>query len=115
MWVSQEGLDCRHCTKQIKKARGCEGFESKKDIQIYDDKIQVSICPIKEVSLESRIILETYHFYKRGFLPSPGGWMEQSARMIEAFCFLDGFFSELEQKEREKMRNKKEEITRGKR
>lgn len=94
-----------------KELRGCEGFKEPQELRLFDgEEITINRCPVKEISVDTKLYFEGYHFYKRGFLPSGKAWDEQPSKLIDVFMFLDSTFADIEQKEREKieaMRKKK--------
>lgn len=81
-------LDCQKCTDKQKYERGCE-----KDSplpgrwQIGEQMFQR--CPLKTVNLSSYKMIQAYNFYKNGYLPNSGGWMDQSAKFIEAIDVIE--------------------------
>ena len=38
--------------------------------------------------------IRAYNFYKDGFLPNPGGWMEQPVKLIEALMYIQRIVNE---------------------
>jgi hypothetical protein len=62
-------------------------------------------CPFKIVTRQSANFLRAFQFYKQGYLPNEGGWINQSAKMIDAFEVIEKELQEIEW-DREKRRNK---------
>lgn len=87
VWVIKNNLNCRHCNKQIKEVRGCNGFAEPKEIE----GIMVNQCPLKEVTTRSWLYIEAYNQYKNGFLPNNGGWLKQPMKFINAISLIDKF------------------------
>ena len=46
-------------------------------------------CPFKIVTRKSANFLRAFNFYERGYLPNPGGWIHQSAKMLDAFEVIE--------------------------
>ena len=46
-------------------------------------------CPFKIVTRKSANFLRAFNFYERGYLPNPGAWLEQPAKMLEAFEVIE--------------------------
>ena len=46
-------------------------------------------CPFKIVTRQSANFLRAFQFYKEGYLPNAGGWIDQSAKMIDAFEVIE--------------------------
>jgi hypothetical protein len=78
--VSFNGLSCRACNTQIKVVRGCEQGK----------------CPVKMVTADSKFYLEAYGHYMNGYLPLPGGWMDQPSKMLQAINVVGAEFAKLE-------------------
>jgi hypothetical protein len=41
------------------------------------------------VTGESFEYIRAYNFYKNGFLPNAGGWLDQPAKLLDAFNIID--------------------------
>ena len=46
-------------------------------------------CPFKLVTHKSANFIRAFNFMKRGFLPNAGGWIEQSAKLLDAFDVIE--------------------------
>lgn len=46
-------------------------------------------CPGSIITRQSVEYLRAYQWRDKAFLPNPGGWMEQPAKLIEAFAVID--------------------------
>jgi len=46
-------------------------------------------CPFKIVTKKSANFLRAFNFYKQGYLPNSGAWLEQSAKMLDAFEVIE--------------------------
>ncbi len=62
-------------------------------------------CPFKIVKRQSANFLRAFQFYKQGYLPNAGTWLDQPAKLIDAFEVIDKALQSLEI-EREKRRNR---------
>ena len=93
------GLDCRKCKGALRVHRGCDA-DSPIPGKWNIDGWRFQRCPNKVVSLSSFEYIQAYNMYKNGFLPNQGGWLDQSAKLIDAFTIID----------REAARMAKEEI-----
>ena len=79
-------MNCRNCQRGIKIY--CE----------YQDVwelngIQYKGCPFKITTTYSFNMLRAYMFYKNGYLPNQGGWLDQPAKFIDAVIVLDNEFN----------------------
>ena len=86
-------LDCRTCTRVQKLERGCIQDSLIPEAWELDDW-KFSRCPKKVVTRQSYEFILAYNFYKGGFLPNPGGWMQQPVKFIEAVMLIDGMEGE---------------------
>jgi hypothetical protein len=62
-------------------------------------------CPFKIVKRQSANFLRAFQFYKQGYLPNAGTWLDQPAKLIDAFEVIEKALQSLEF-EREKRRNR---------
>ena len=62
-------------------------------------------CPFKIVTRQSANFLRAFQFYKQGFFPNNGNWLDQSAKMLDAFEVIEKELQAVDL-EREKRRNK---------
>ena len=75
-------MSCQSCLKG-KKTR-CE-FEIPGQEAWEINGEQYKGCPFKIVTRQSANFLRAFNFYRQGYLPNQGGWIEQSAKMLDAF------------------------------
>jgi len=61
-------------------------------------------CPFKIVTRRSANFLRAFQFYKQGYLPNEGSWLDQSAKMLDAFEVIEKELQAIEL-EKEKRRN----------
>jgi hypothetical protein len=50
---------------------------------------EFSRCPRGLVTATSIEYLNAYIFFKQGFLPNPGGWLEQPLKFIQAMRVIE--------------------------
>jgi hypothetical protein len=62
-------------------------------------------CPFKIVTRQSANFLRAFQFYRNGYLPNTGGWIDQSAKLIDAFEVIEKELHSIEI-ELEKRRNR---------
>jgi len=81
-------LDCEACTESQKIERGCE-----KDSPIPDawtvGEFTFQRCPVKELDPKTYLYLRAFNWYRRGYLPSSGGWMDQTNKFVEAVAYIE--------------------------
>lgn len=90
------GVDCRYCTSQMKKVRGCV---DPKDAPARIGKFETLICPRRYFSGKVSSWLEAYGFYKNGHFPTNEGWLYLSAKLLQVFNVIDGIVKDLTKKE----------------
>jgi len=62
-------------------------------------------CPFKQVTGLSANFIRAYNFYKSGFLPNGGSWLEQPAKFIEAVEVIENELAQMRQEQMRKYRN----------
>ena len=79
-------MNCRNCLcgRKIQCEYEVPGQEV---CELYGE--QYRGCPFKIVTRESANFLRAFQFYKEGYLPNAGGWIDQSAKMIDAFEVIE--------------------------
>ena len=85
IWSSLNGLNCQKCNKQIQEIRGCEKDIPTKEIE----GVAITRCPVKLITIESKLYLQVYSYYKDGFLPNAGGSLDQSIKVMDVLQFID--------------------------
>ena len=86
--VMDAGLECRGCTNEQKIERGCDKDSPIPGYWKFED-FETSRCPVKIVTKISMKLIETFLYFKQGFLPNAGGWMDQPAKLFEAFEVIE--------------------------
>lgn len=81
-------LNCRKCNAQQKIMRGCE--KEAPDPSVWEVNGETfGRCPRKMVKLESYEYIRAYNRYCKGFLPNPGGYLKQPAKLMEAIDIIE--------------------------
>ena len=93
-------MDCQSCLKGTKTQ--CE-FEvpGQETWEINGEEYRG--CPFKIVTRQSANFIRAFNFYRLGYLPNTGGWIEQSAKLLDAFEVIE---KELKAIETEKTRKR---------
>ncbi|GEM_PF-915575 len=112
MNLGEFNLDCTACTDAMKIERGCERdspIPGKWQIGEY----VFQRCPKKEICADVGIYIQAYNFYKNGILPNAGGWLNQTAKFIEAINLIDSEMNDITRSQLDDI--KKPEVKYGKR
>jgi len=95
-------VNCRSCLKGAKIR--CEFEVPGQEIWELNGE-QYKGCPFKIVTRQSANFIRAFNFYSRGYLPNRGAWIEQSAKMLDAFDLIEKELQAIkEEKERRKER-----------
>jgi hypothetical protein len=89
VYALQSGLDCKDCRKDQRAERGCE-FDSATPDRWTIEGEAYQRCPLKLISSVSAELIQAYSFFKSGFLPNGGGWLNESAKFIQAMQAIEG-------------------------
>jgi len=54
-------------------------------------------CPFRIVTRQSASFIRAFQFYRQGYLPNAGGWIDQSAKMLDAFEVIEKELQTIEQ------------------
>lgn len=101
-------LPCAHCHKnpKLQIENGCL-----RDSPIPDrwqiGEFTFQRCPRKLVTRKSISYIKAYNWLQKGFLPSPGGWMEQSAKFINAMEIIEAEVYRIQKDELESLEHQK--------
>lgn len=89
-------MDCAHCNEQIQEIRGCKKpLMSPKKIMIGADSFEFDRCPHLLTKGNIGFYLEAYGYYKNGYLPNAGTWMDQPLKLSQAFNVLASYIEKL--------------------
>ncbi|MDD5108294.1 MAG: hypothetical protein PHC29_02110 [Candidatus Omnitrophica bacterium] len=87
VWLPKFGLDCQKCSDALKLERGCAADSNIPEMWKIGDW-EFSRCPRGLVTIKSIEYLNAYIFFKEGFLPNPGGWLDQPLKFIQAMRLI---------------------------
>ena len=59
-------------------------------------------CPYKVISRQSVWFLKAYRFFKAGFFPNGKSWLEQPAKLLDAFDIIEKAVERLEEERAKK-------------
>ena len=94
-------VNCRSCLSG--KKNQCEYEIPGQEIwELYGERYRG--CPFRIVTRQSANFLRAFQFYKEGYLPNAGSWLDQPAKMLDAFEVIEKELKAIEI-EREKRRN----------
>lgn len=89
-------MGCHGCLAG--KKTSCEFEVPGQEFWKFEGK-QYRGCPFKQVTKESADFLRAYNFYKNGYLPNSGSWLEQPAKFIEAIETIENELAQIRQDE----------------
>jgi hypothetical protein len=98
------GLDCHECTEVQRNWRGCT--EEVPETEFVIDGVPLKRCPLKLLSSITIRFIHFYSYFQKGFLPNPGGVLDQPHKLIEVFNYLGSFIL---RKEREEQKEKEQQ------
>jgi hypothetical protein len=96
-------MNCRSCLTGEKRKVRCEFSIPGQEAWSLNGQ-DYKGCPFKLLTLETANYLKAYNYYRRGYLANPGGWLEQPAKMLDAFEVIDKEHEKIEL-EKEKKRD----------
>ncbi|MFH1385107.1 MAG: hypothetical protein ABIH47_09145 [Candidatus Omnitrophota bacterium] len=88
IWLPTFKLDCRACSEEEKRENGCREDSPIPDVWELDGWM-FQRCPASIITVQTGRILRAYTFFKLGFLPYSGGWLEQPAKFISAIEIIE--------------------------
>ena len=83
-----EEYDCKTCVEELKPLRGCMA-DALRPLLVFEDKTELLRCPVRCVTQDLWNVARAHRYKEAGLMPASGGWMEQSATLLEAFDLLD--------------------------
>ena len=83
-----EEYDCRTCADELKPMRGCTQ-DALRPLLVFEDRTELLRCPVRSVTSDLWHVARAYRYKEAGLFPAPGGWLEQSATLLDAFDLLD--------------------------
>lgn len=107
VWLPRYKLNCHTCTKPQKLYRGCETKASQPFTFLLDgEEYKIACCPVKLITPFTIIIMRYHRFYQAGFLPTPGGINNQSAKILDAFEIIDNEIQRIKAEEEKRRKTK---------
>ena len=91
--MGEFSLNCRNCLKGQRTA--CEFEIPGQDVWEINGE-QFRGCPFKIVTRQSASFLRAFYFFRKGYLPNAGTWLEQPAKMLDAFEVIDKELKDME-------------------
>jgi hypothetical protein len=84
-------------------ARGCQNCKSEKcpDILLIDGE-EIKGCALKNVTKESLMFIRAYNYFKQGFFPNEGSWLNQPAKLLNAFSVIEKALTSIEEEKERK-------------
>lgn len=87
-------LDCRTCTSNLKKARGC--LEAT-PIAVFDlDGEEYFRCPLRVITRQSAEYIRFFNFFDR-HLPNNGAILDQPGKFLDVVMVIEGARGEMEE------------------
>jgi len=83
-----EEYDCRTCADELKPMRGCTQ-DALRPLLVFEDKTELLRCPVRCITSNLWQVARAYRYREAGLFPASGGWLEQSATLLDAFDLLD--------------------------
>ena len=71
------------------------GHDTTGTVPFLVDKQRVFRCPLTFIAPLSFEYIKAFSFYDKGYLPSTGGWNEQSNKYIQAMMILGNAFEKV--------------------
>ncbi len=96
VWAIFNNVDCAHCNDQIKEIRGCvKPLASPKIVRVGNETIEFDRCPQTVIKGNIAFFIEAYGFYKNGYLPNAGTWLDQPIKLLQAFNVIGEYIDKL--------------------
>ena len=96
VWAIFNNVNCDTCNDQIKEIRGCtKPLTSPKRITVGKEIVEFDRCPQKVIKGNIAFFLEAYGFYKSGYLPNAGTWLDQPIKLLQAFNVISAYIDKL--------------------
>ena len=99
-----EGLfkdyDCRTCTEEQKKQRGCQHEAERRFwYKIKDDGEWIKRCPFALITRRDLLIVQLTSLVEAGTWPEAGGVLDQSNAFYRAACIVSSTKNEKDKKD----------------
>lgn len=106
-------LDCHNCPEPMQSMRGCDEEVEASEFEFEGEVLKR--CPLKLVTHISKRFLRFYRFMEKGFLPNPGGILDQPNRFIEAMAIIDDAIIRATEEERKDRADRDRHLAVGRR
>ena len=93
-------LNCRDCTQELKKERGCT---EKGLVPFRFNDENLYRCPRTLINSQTWGYLHAYRFYRKNMLPSNGSFLMESRKYLTAMSIID---DEIEKSQIDKLKGK---------
>lgn len=81
----------------MKRIRGCD-----RDVNPYTiEGFTITRCPRTHITFTDTMYLQAFKEYQAGFLPNPGGWLDQPMKFTTAMSIVERIVSEQGEKNAE--------------
>jgi len=85
VWLEVLGLNCQSCSEAAQQDRGCDEGSSPGQYFLERLNQEFDSCPGKHATEQSRMYIDAFFFFKQGYFPNQGGWMDQPVKLLQAF------------------------------
>lgn len=86
-------MNCRSCLKGKKTV--CEFEVPGQEVWELNGE-RYTGCPFRIVTRQSAGYLKAFVFYKNGYLPNPGTWLDQPAKFLDALEIIEKELRDME-------------------
>lgn len=111
--IFNDNFKCEKCIARARQElrdlrKGCSVEISSKVLN-YKDRIGFYKCPANFYSEQIALMIESFRTFKLGVLPYKGGLLEQPAKIIEVYHFIENLMieHEIEMQKKNQMRAKR--------
>lgn len=105
------GLNCQECNEGLKRFRGC--WEDVAETEFEFEGEILKRCPLQLITPTSKRFLRFYQFMEKGFLPNPGGILDQPNRFLEAMAVLNDTIAKIQDEQRKESEERARHLSRG--
>jgi len=86
VWAIAHNVFCSDCHSGFKTIRGCEEDRAN---PLVVEGYETFRCPASFMTGAVEAYLHAYGYYKSGFLPEGGGWLDQPVKVGSAIMIID--------------------------
>jgi hypothetical protein len=91
--LGEFSVNCRNCLKGRKTV--CEFEVPGQEVWELNGE-RYTGCPFMIVTRQSAGYLKAFVFYKNGYLPNPGTWLDQPAKLLDALEIIEKELRDME-------------------